>query len=285
MKIVTYNVGLLDIRFFGRLIFEFAPNTRARAKALGENLLDFDCDILVLQELYHKKDALQLLDILRLNFKYSLFSKFSHIPNFLGHGLAIFSKYPFSATQDIKFKQQLVDEGIFGPKGFLAATIDIPLLGNVFLINTHTSAGGFFQHPESEKTEACRHAQLMQIVNVSQDSGLNSIIAGDLNCGIEASAKNFNSMLENDFKSVDNISNNVEKGPTWDPLNLLNICSPHKTSPPQRIDHILFSNNFTKIIEVNSVTRCFTNTLNVSGNLHTLSDHYGIAVEFDGIHK
>lgn len=279
VKITTFNVGLLDIRIFGKLIFEFAPDTRARAGRLGASLLAFECDILFIQELYHQDDVLQLKDILKEKFPYSVFSESTSKKVQLSHGLAIFSKFPLSEMQDSRYKTQLIDEGIFGPKGFLLSYIQIPKIGKTLVINTHTSAGGLFQHPEGKKTETCRALQLTQIASLANTTDVNSIIVGDLNCGHDVSQRNFNILMDRGFLPVENLTNNVEIGPTWDPLNTLNINSPHKTSPPQRIDHILISDKLSEIISIKSVSRSFTQELQFENKMHTLSDHYGITVE------
>ena len=276
MRIITYNIGLLDVWVFGKKIFEFAPNTRARSLAIFGELASTECDILFIQELYHKNDAQRIKETLSEIMPYSFISNLSHGLR-LGHGLAIFSRYPLTDCDNKRFFHQLIDERIFAPKGYIRATILNPILGPIILINTHTTAGGLFEHPESRKTDTCRANQLAEILQEGRNVRY-SIIAGDLNCGPDVSVENFRCIQDEGYTLPALPSQQQDIGPTWDPQNPLNANGPHKSSPAQHIDHILFSKELAAILSIVKIELMFQKPRFISGFFHTLSDHYGVGV-------
>ena len=278
MRIITFNVGLLDAWIFGKKIFEFTPYTRERAEALPSALGVLDCDIFFIQEIYHQADIARLHSYLVRVLPYSVHSKLPASRLRLGHGLAIYSKYPLREPMDTKFSRQLIDEGIVGPKGFVSAVLDVPQIGEIFVANAHTTAGGFFEHPESSKTDNCRTKQIQQLALTASRRSMYSILAGDLNCGPNVSKGVFDSLLQLGFKRPEDICCVPGLEPTWDPENPLNAKSPHRTSPPQRIDHVLFSDGLASRMDVTSVNRIFTEDIEIAGRTHTISDHYGLSV-------
>jgi endonuclease/exonuclease/phosphatase family metal-dependent hydrolase len=278
MRIATYNLGLLDIQFFGKTVFEFAPFTRIRAKSIPQALVGLNCDVLCVQELYHAEDASAITLALAKNLPFSICSKTSRSPLKLGHGLAIFSKHPIQDTNSVQFKTQLLDEQLIGPKGFLYANIQSPKFGELGIATLHTTAGGFFHHPESKKANRCRHNQLVELTTFIQSKNALTFMAGDFNCGPEVSQQNFETVLGSGFNRLDSCAIRCDDGPTWDPQNSLNISSPHKTSPPQRIDHVLATEALSSKLLVESAARIFTETTLIKNHSHTLSDHYGLLV-------
>lgn len=281
MKIATYNVGLFDIELLGIKLFEFSQHTRSRAEKIPSELATVNCDVLFIQELYHSADLMRVKQFLGSTFPYATISCMPRSKFRLGHGLAIFSKYPMLDDTSIEFKSQLIDERYFGPKGCLAAWIDIPLIGKILLANVHTSAGGIFEHPESVKSDQCRSAQLGEVSVFVNDRAARAIVAGDFNCGPDVSAGNFYSFLESGYFRPEEIALFADLGPTWDPENALNVKSPHSTSPPQRIDHVLFSNSLFSDLHVSSVKRIFRHDVCTDGYFHTLSDHYGLLIDLN----
>lgn len=281
MRIVTYNVGLLDVHAFGAKIFEFSKHTRSRAEKLPSKLVMVSCDLMLIQELYHYHDAARFKDSLGSVFPYSAFSEFSRSKFRLGHGLAIFSKYPMVDCVSVEFESQLIDERWFGPKGFLLVWVDVPLVGRILMANVHTSAGGLFEHPESVKADQCRNAQLGEMCARINEINASAIVAGDLNCGPDVSIGNFSAFLDAGYFRPENMSLFADLGPTWDPRNALNINSPHRTSPAQRIDHVLFSGALVEHLSVSSVKRIMRESVVTDGRSHTLSDHYGLLVDVD----
>lgn len=276
MRVVTYNVGLLDVWLFGKKIFEFAPNTRARSFAIPRELAATECDVLFIQELYHENDARRVREALSESMPYSFISDAPRGLR-LGHGLAIFSRHSLTAGEDKRFSHQLTDENIFGPKGYLRATVLHPILGPILLINTHTTAGGLFEHPESKKTDACRANQLAELLQEGRNVSY-SIIAGDLNCGPDVSVGNFRCFQDEGYALPALPSEQQDIGPTWDPQNSLNADGPHKSSPAQQIDHVLFSKALAATLSVVRIKRMFQEPRFISGVFHTLSDHYGVGV-------
>jgi endonuclease/exonuclease/phosphatase family metal-dependent hydrolase len=276
IRITTYNVGLLDAWVFGKKIFEFAPHTRARAKRLPVGLASFESDLLFLQELYHPADVERVSSKLSSSHPYSFHAAPAGSKFTLGHGLSVFSRFPLRNMENNRFERQLIDEGIIGPKGFISGTVVTQDFGEISFANAHTTAGGFFEHPESARTDSVRFSQLQQIANKLSIRSNPCIVAGDLNCGPNVSSSVFSRFLQLGLARPEQFCVDHSDEPTWDPLNPLNAESPHKTSPPQRIDHLLLSQPLLDNVSVEGVKRVFTESLIFEHGTHTLSDHYGL---------
>ena len=281
LKITTFNVGLLDVRLFGRTVFEFTKNTRKRAELLPEVLYGHECDILCLQELYHAHDFARVQAALRERFPFWLSSKPKpSIAIGLPHGLAVFSRFPLRDGADLRFRRQTIDEGLLGPRGYLSVQVEHSNLGIFSLINTHTTAGGFLARPESAQANAVRSDQLHQLFDTPTTLAL---LIGDLNCGPEASSRNYTDLLEAGFVDPYRSLHGEAHCPTWDPTNPLNSAGPHSTSPPQRIDHILLSGAFAASIRLVSYERSFLENLPFAPESHTISDHSGVTLVVESI--
>ena len=277
LKITTFNVGLLDVFLFGHRVFEFAEYTRGRARALADVLFELDSDVLCLQEIYHQHDLKSIGAALSKKYAFSMLT--SSRKGSLGgvnHGLAIFSKFPLLNRLDYRFNAQLLDERLFGPKGCLIATIEHPEIGNFAIANLHTTGGGFLNHPESDKANHIRAAQISEACTLVIKQSKNCMLIGDLNCGPEASETNYSLALASGFIDPYMPIYGSESRPTWTPLNPLNANSPHKTSPPQRIDHIFPSFQMAEKIEVMAFDQLFEQTFPIASQQITVSDHYGI---------
>ena len=285
-SITTYNVGLLDIQLLGFKVFEFAKYTRVRAAALGEVLRDHVADIICIQELYHSRDIEWILDCSNKSYPFSTVFR-SRRAWQLSPGLMILSRHPICEFDQKIYTAQSIDERIFAPKGFQSCLLKIPTFGHFRIVNTHLTAGGLFRHPESREADMLRLQQVREIVREWSPKLLSEkiVLCGDLNCGPTISSANFEEFLDAGFT----YGPDKAKGQrcesllhTWDPQNELNRNSPHKTSPAQRIDHILVSEDVFKVANI-----CIENTLvfdsrsvNVERISVTVSDHYGISAQF-----
>jgi endonuclease/exonuclease/phosphatase family metal-dependent hydrolase len=283
ITIGTYNAGLIELQLFGKTVFTFAPHVAQRSLALPNLLKNSGCDVICLQEVFDRSHAEYLQSELMSVYPYQYFPR-TYRPKIFDTGLAFLSKYPLQNTEVNFFSDQLLEEKIFAPKGYITARFIAPQFGAVSIVNCHTTAGGSKHHPESSITDSCRQNQLAELAKVSEDSakyGDVAMIAGDLNCGPEASFENFNALINEGYS--DAVAKwYLGKGTapvTWDPNNPLNVNSPHKTSPPQRIDHILIANSSPKI-DVIDVTKIGADaTIQVkSSAMITVSDHYGFVV-------
>jgi endonuclease/exonuclease/phosphatase family metal-dependent hydrolase len=150
----------------------------------------------------------------------------------------------------------------------------------VTLFNVHATAGGLFRHPESARMERIREQQLVQLSDRALDAPGIAMIVGDLNAGPEASPANFRRLLAEGWHDC---ATELD-GPTWDPTNNLNIEGPHRTSPPQRIDHVLVrASDVTSGRLLPGAARRVLREADVltRGGRVTPSDHCGLLVELE----
>jgi endonuclease/exonuclease/phosphatase family metal-dependent hydrolase len=120
------------------------------------------------------------------------------------------------------------------------------------------------------------------------DNYAGGIIIGDLNCGPEASAANYEYLVTtHQFRDTyleAQASGTLLRGPafSWDPENYLNQIGPHSECPGQRCDHILLQRGYElDQWEVTEAQMVFTERFVEIGKrevLSTLSDHHGLVV-------
>ena len=285
ISVATYNTGLIRAQVAGYTIFEFAPHVEIRSKHIPETVLNVNPDIICFQEIFSRRHLKQITESLRIKYPYSYAPK-SIRPKLFGSGLSIFSKYPILQSNCYWFKSQLLEESLFAPKAYLAVTVDAGNQGLIEIVNSHTTAGGSKHHPESCAADSCRQMQLEEMVEFSlqRDASVaHSLLVGDLNCGPEASRSNYEFLLSRGFTDLVVSAHPNSSAPvTWDPKNPLNSEGPHKTSPPQRIDHILASSR-SKLSVDNYKAIGREATVEASADIRcTPSDHYGVLVSLRG---
>jgi endonuclease/exonuclease/phosphatase family metal-dependent hydrolase len=282
-SIATYNAGLIRVRLLGRTWFEFAPYVQERASLLSKVLLASGADLCCVQEVFDAAHAQQLAVAMKHSHPYRLFPR-TYRPKWFDSGLGLLSRFPLVQSQLRFFKSQLIDEALFGPRAFQSAMVEIPDFGVVEILNAHTTAGGARRHPQSVQADRVRARQLAEMLEFAEtrDNAVRAtMIVGDLNCGPGVSAANFALLQELGY--VDLVADRL--GPqapiSWDPLNPLNLDSPHKTSPSQRIDH-LFLKCHRGILRARSVRRIGEELFALGNGVEaTASDHYGFVAALE----
>lgn len=285
IKVASYNTGLIRAQIFGRTLFEFSPHVEFRSKHISSTIAALNPDIICLQEVFSRRH-LNLIIRSLANTHPHWYAPISLRPKLFGSGLALFSRFPILQSNSRWFKSQLFEEAVFAPKAYMTVTIDTGTQGLVEIVNCHTTAGGSKHHPESSTADGCRQLQIEEMVNFSSERDLSvahSLLIGDLNCGPEASVKNYKYLISRGFTDLVVSALGDSPAPvTWDPLNPLNVSSPHKTSPPQRIDHILAISR-SKLLAADYRTIGREPTVQISLEKGcTPSDHYGVMVAFKG---
>lgn len=283
LSILTFNVGLLSIKIYGTALIEPAPYVAERLINLPDALLQADPDIIALQEIYKIEDNKFLISRLMDRYPYFAYSRHKNIFR-IQNGLLFLSKYPIQKSDFILFENGTIDEYFFACKGVLFVKLKESPLGELEIYNTHTTAGGAFYHPENKKVDRIRHKQLKQLLNLTKiGSGL-AILVGDFNTGPNVSEENYLEIIQNGF--VDcyqsfHKSNDELLEVTWDPKNPLNADGPHKTSPPQRIDHVFISKDMKENLIINEAIILFDSAfVEIRKDFKiTLSDHYGLLVK------
>ncbi len=278
LKVLSFNLGLLRVNIRKTKIFEFTPYLEERFSKIVEKLKTCDADIISLQEIYNKLDALALIEELKSIFPYHFYPRPNHYMRY-SSGLLVLSKLPLKKPTFQKFKRSTWDEKLYVDKGFIDTHVDFDDF-LVQIVNAHTTAGGYFKHPESKSVDKIRDSQIKQILNATNSKTHMTVITGDMNCGPQASKQNFELFEKEGFQDVFQYKDNSLY--TWDVKNPLNANSIHSSSPSQRIDHILYQvhekrewdHGDSQIIYKEGIVK--VKTLLQKEELVTLSDHYGV---------
>lgn len=270
VRLVTINAGLLH-RVAGLL--EPAPFVEERARALGPALRALAPTLVALQEVYDRAHR-QLIAA-------SLAPICPHVVHRSGHrlldsGLVALGRDPMKAEL-VRFHAGPRHERLLASRAVLVVTVETPE-GALTVLNVHATAGALFSHPESVDIEALRARQMRELLQLAEQIGGPAVIAGDLNAGPEASPANFRQLLDAGW----NDTGEGHIGPTWEPQNPLNVRGPHRTSPPQRIDHVLVRERDLRSGRIGVATPSLVLREPVVAAGHRLvtpSDHYGIMID------
>jgi endonuclease/exonuclease/phosphatase family metal-dependent hydrolase len=279
LRLVTLNAGLLDILYHK---VAPAPHVKERLKLLPAQLLSLQPQVVALQEIYREEDRRFVLSRLQEALPYSAYVRRRPLLG-LENSLMVCSAMPLEYRFE-RFKSGTIDERLLGQYGFIVCRIRARDGGIWSLLNVHTTAGGLWRHPESPPVDLIRSRQIRQLLGAAEAEPGISIISGDLNAGPRVSEANFCQVEEAGFASVHDLLHGRDSGSTWDPLNPLNRDGPHKLCPPQRIDHVFVRSRDLaahRIVPLSS-TICFLDPIVPVGSGYvTISDHYGLSVEFE----
>jgi endonuclease/exonuclease/phosphatase family metal-dependent hydrolase len=273
------NVGLLT--FFGGRI-QPVPFVNERLAAVPGQLRRLNAEIIVLQEIYREDHRQFLISSLK-----DIYSQIAYVreKSILGleNELMVLSRVKLEFQLE-RFRANLLDEGLFDRKGILVCRIDGGPSGKWTLLNIHTTAGGLCLHPESKIANVVRARQIHQLLCAANAEPGIVIIAGDFNAGPGVSDENFRQVLEAGFDSAYDLMHRPDSFPTWDPTNLLNRGGPHRTSPPQRIDHVLIRREdllARKVALLRCDICCQEEIVPTPNGPVTISDHFGLLVWLD----
>lgn len=283
MRLLTYNCGLLKLGF-GPLHAQPAPFVDQRFAALAPALDCLAADVVVLQEIYSsaQRHALAAALIHRYPYVAGLGGRSAKL---IGHGLLVLSATPLLNCAFTAFRRVLLSERLVAEKGFLRLEVQSPSTSPegpaLFdLFNVYTSSGGL-GHPESAHATAVRAAQVEQVCAAALGAERPVVVAGDLNAGPEASASVYRKFAAAGYcDTFDLVSadRKPEVAMTWEPNNSLNSRGPHRSSPPQRIDHIFVV--AAAAVQVTDWRLALNQPIvPVAGGQVTLSDHYGVLAD------
>ena len=186
LKIMTWNVFMRpSILNDGQL--DRIDSTAAFLKAS-------DADIIVLQELFHRRARKRLIKSLEATYPYYT-SRGPKSEFNVASGVAILSKYPIESETHVPFKRATGSDRL-ARKGVIKAKVKTNK-GELFVLGTHLQAG------EGNKRKGVRKRQLETLAEVSESlpEDANVLIAGDFN--IDASSEVFEeamTLLDTDFK-------------------------------------------------------------------------------------
>lgn len=282
LNILTFNVGLLDLKAWGWTILKPTNYVEERLACLVPAILSLNADLIGLQEVYLKAHQTFLIQELRGNYPFFCFKRIPFAK--LDNGLMIFSKRPISQVEYHPFREKRpFDERFVAQKGFLTCIVEWSKKTKIRIINLHPTSGGFFYKQDHPAIIRFRHRQIEQTYRfVEKESKMPVIILGDFNAGREIGVENYLFLIQKGF--VDTYADYCERNAvdlemTWDAEILLNQKGGHPNAISQRIDHIYISPDFAKSVQVQYgavvfQAPCVTTAV---GQVH-LSDHYGVAV-------
>jgi len=280
LRILTFNTGLTEIRLFGAALYADVPHVIARAAHLAPALRGVDADIVLLQELVPQRVKLRLAAALRDLYPHG--AGIAEDSRFYGTGLLTLSRHPMTDASCTPFGRQTLEEGLFGPRGMLACTVDAPGLGPVRVVNLHATAGGAYRRKRRRGAPDRRSAQIAQaIVAAGQPFDGAVVLAGDFNCDPTADSTAGQLLREAGFADATaELPDDARPQGTWDPTNSLNR-SRRVAGPARRVDHIFLRSGGGRGATVTSARTVLDEpVVPVSGgDALPVSDHYGLLAE------
>lgn len=213
-------------------------------------------DVLVLQEVFHKRARKRLCLLLKSSYPYHTESgpkSFWRVPS----GVVVFSKYPIESEVAKSFKKGKGSDAM-ARKGVIRATVKINEK-RVEVYGTHMQAG------RGSKRENIRQLQLNTIHGFAQEGNdsLPQIFAGDFNISAKSAAKD--SILEKLQVQLPEVSSYMKFTANFNDQSLMTA-----SGTPKWIDFILLKNkSLARIIE----TKIQEPRMSKNGELLRISDH------------
>ncbi len=284
---LTLNTYLFDLRVLGLPLQRPAPYVRERLAALPDALRGVAADVVCLQEVFRHRHRALLQGSLADLYPYS--AGVEARPLRFGTGLMVLSRFPIESSRSRLFRRRFLEERIIVYSGMLHCVLTVPGLGRCHVFDIHATAGGIGRHPESTAAEACRGAQIDEIVSLAKaHSDDVAVVAGDLNAGPHASPANYRQMLDGGFVDRCRPPNggSPSSSPldvTWDPQNPLVADGPEARLAPQRIDHVFARGRGPGACAVRSARVVFDEpSVRVGSDRRVpLSDHYGVLADVE----
>ena len=280
LRVLTLNTGLTEIRLFGAALYEDVPHVVERAAHLAPALRGVDADIVLLQELVPQRVKMRLAAELRDLYPHS--AGIAEDSRFYGTGLLTLSRHPMADASCTSFAQQTLEEGLFGPRGMLACTVDTPDFGRVRVINLHATAGGAYRRKRRRGAPDRRRAQIAQAIETAGAAFEGTVVlAGDFNCDPAADPTTDRLLQAAGLADVDaDLPDDARPQGTWDPANPLNRG--RAAGPARRVDHIFVRPGNDPEITVTAVRTVLGEPVvpRPDGEPLPVSDHYGLLAEF-----
>ena len=223
LKVLFYNVHLFGnlgyplvgslVAFFANLITQksIVHEDETRCMEIAQRIASTDADIVALSEVWAPDLAQYIISRTKEQLPWHYLPP-APLGKALGSGLLLLSRHPLLNVQFEEFKD-LAGEDAMGGKGFIAATLNIPRLGPLQLIATHTQAGEARAHVEAR---ACNIRQLYSAL--SSQPGM-AVVCGDMN--VPAGSEEHTDM--NTVLARAYLQDSVAEGhaPTYEPSNEL----------------------------------------------------------------
>lgn len=272
VRVLTLNTGLLRVRLLRWTLLE-VRHLEQRLRALPAALDGTGADVLCLQEVFRPRHRDALVQGLRRTHPHA--ARCDDRRRGMTHGLLVLSRFPLVDVSFTRFDAVQAWQRLLVRQGVLAATVSVPGVGDVRVLDLHTTAGGG-GGPEVPRVERLRSRQLHQASQLGLASPLPALLCGDLNAGLEASPRNLRQLLG------DGWTDPVAAGTTWNPANPLNSGGLFADSPPQRVDHVLLDQVAGERFRVREAGVVLDRpVVEVPGGRVPLSDHAGVLVALE----
>lgn len=159
-------------------------NQMGRVDNISKYLLSTEADVLVLQEVFHKKARKSLLKKLAPNYKFQ--SKLGKRSFFgVSSGVVILSKHKITEEHQVSFKKAKGSDKM-AKKGAVSAVIQF-FNTKIQIIGTHLQAGGGVQRKK------IRQSQIKQLKSLEDTTTITSLYVGDFN--IENDTESYMDMM------------------------------------------------------------------------------------------
>lgn len=281
LSVLTFNVGLLRIDLGTRALLQ-VPHVEARLPMLIAALRDEPADVVCLQEVFTAETRDRLVDELAGTYPYVARcddpSRISH--GRLSHGLLLLSRLPVRACAFSPYTRTPLTYRTFVRQGLLQAALDLPDGDVLHVINTHTAAGAL-REQLGRFTERLRDEQLGFAADHAALANAPTLLCGDLNTGLHASAGNYNRLLERGFADAYVLADpqRCAQAASLDPANPLHTIGGAAAGVPQRIDHVLLDADAQRALTVLWAQIAYTEPVVATADGPVpLSDHYAVRV-------
>lgn len=124
IKILSYNLGLLDYTLLGIVVYSNPPHSQSRIKYIPDAIKNSGADIIALQECYSTEHAAYLTERLLDTFPYIAREDSGSMLQ-LHNGLIVLSKYPISSFKLDRYKLSSPLEEWFATKSSLSVIIQV----------------------------------------------------------------------------------------------------------------------------------------------------------------
>ncbi|CDR95727.1 endonuclease/exonuclease/phosphatase, putative [Babesia bigemina] len=232
-SMLTFNVGLLEVRMFGIQMYQNPGYTEKRLKCVPNEIRKANADVVAFQEVYSNHHARYITQQLQDIYPYAarddclpvsedfenLYDKNKKKKRGIGmfhSGLLFLSKFPILCAKFHAWDVVTHLEAMLANKGYMEIFVDIPSVGKIAFYNMHMASASV--NPESVHIENVRNEEVKQILKRTEKAcrlGFAPIIIGDLNAAPNNCASNYMSFLHSGWTDSYVLSRQKAKQKRW----------------------------------------------------------------------
>ncbi|GBE59628.1 endonuclease exonuclease phosphatase family protein [Babesia ovata] len=233
-SMLTFNVGLLEVRMFGIQMYQNPGYTEKRLKCVPSEIRKANADVVAFQEVYSNHHARYIIRELQDLYPYAArddclpvsedFEKLYERNKkkkkrgigMFHSGLLFLSKFPILCAKFHAWDVVTHLEAMLANKGYMEIFVDIPSVGKIAFYNMHMASASV--NPESAHIENVRNEEVKQILKRTEKAcrlGFAPIIIGDLNAAPNNCASNYMSFLHSGWTDSYVLSRQKAKQKRW----------------------------------------------------------------------